>query len=278
MSLPGLISFPYGIYPHMNFEELQSLEDWFYAYCDSFSMTEAEDQLNIALKQVHTQEVCLNAVRIAQDLKMDPQSSALAEAPALFHDVGRFPQYKQYKTFDDSISTNHAALGTRVLRENKTLEKLAKQDQKIIVRSVALHNVFSLPANLDDETRLFAELVRDADKLDILRVFIEYFEQDEKSRAGAVALGLSNTPGYSHDIMSCLKKGKMALKAMLRNQNDFKLLQLTWIYDLNFVSSFRMLVERNLIARLSEKLPGTDEVAQAVGLVCGYVDKKLQGR
>lgn len=259
----------------MNSEDLQSFQEWFSAYCNSFLMPVAEDQRNILLKQAHTREVCQNAARIARDLCMDPQASALAEATALFHDVGRFPQYEQYKTFDDSISANHAALGTKALLRNKVLEKLPKHDRDIIIRSVALHNVFSLPAKLDDETRLFAELVRDADKLDILRVFIEYFEQDERSRSGAVALGLPDTPGYSQEIMSCLKKGEMALKAMLRNQNDFKLLQLSWIFDLNFVSSFRMLVERDLIAGLSEKLPKTDEVAEAVDLVRGYADKKL---
>ena len=145
-------------------------------------------------------------------------------AVALFHDVGRFQQYKQYKTFDDRISTNHSSLGTRALRENNVLVRLTKDDQDIIFRSVALCNVFSLPKNFDDETRLFVELVRDADKLDILRVTLEYFEQDAKSRAGAVKPGLSDTLGYSKYIMSCLNKGMMALKAMLRNQNDFKLL------------------------------------------------------
>jgi len=262
----------------MNAEDLQFLQRWFSSYCSRFIMPVAEDQRNILLKQEHTHEVRRNAARIAHDLRLGAHAIARAEATALFHDVGRFPQYEQYKTFDDSLSTNHAALGARVLRRNKVLATLDKHDRDIIIRSVALHNVFSLPVKLDDETRLYAQLVRDADKLDILRVFIEYFEQDAQSRSGAVALGLPDTPGYSQKIVVCLRKGQMARKTMLKNQNDFKLLLITWIFDFNFTSSFHMLVERGLIAKLSETLPKTAEVAQAVDCIRDYADNKLQNR
>jgi hypothetical protein len=192
--------------------------------------------------------------------------------------VGRFSQYREYRTFDDSVSENHAALGVRVLLGHNVLGELKKPDREIILRAVMLHNVFSLPKDLDDETRLFVQVVRDADKLDIWRVFVEYYEQDEKSRSGAVALGLPASPGYSPDVLSCLKKGTMALKSALKNQNDFKLLQLTWVYDLHFSSSFQMLAERDLIRRVSEKLPDTREITEAVETVQRYADNRLRSR
>ena len=51
----------------------------------------------------------------------------VAEAIALFHDVGRFPQYARYKTFRDSISTNHAALGASVLFEQERSGSLPRR-------------------------------------------------------------------------------------------------------------------------------------------------------
>lgn len=205
----------------MNADALQSLKTWFQNYVRSCSLSDQEDQRNITVKQVHTHHVCLNAVRIAEDLRLDQQETRLAEAIALFHDVGRFSQYQQYKTFDDSISVNHALIGAKLLAEHNVLQDLPKFDRDIIVRSVTLHNIFSLPNGLDEKSLLFARLIRDADKLDILRVVIEYFEQDESDRAEAVALGLPDLPGYSQ-------------KDALTTQNDFKLLQLAWLYDLNF--------------------------------------------
>ena len=258
----------------MDQEELILLKRWFADYCASFTMPSEVDQRNIAIKQEHTHQVCLNSIRIAKDLELDQQDTRLSEAIALFHDVGRFPQYEQYKTFDDSISVNHAVLGTKVLLEHNALGSLPKHDQDIIVRSVTLHNVFTLPEGLDKRALLFARLIRDADKLDILRVVIEYFEQDEGSRAEAVALGLPDEPEkYSPAVLACLVRGEMARKDALTTLNDFKLLQLAWLYDLNFACSLRMVVERDYIQKLADMLPRNTEIARAIETVRSYVDK-----
>jgi hypothetical protein len=258
----------------MDHNELILLKDWFADYCASFSLPTEVDQRNIIVKQEHTHQVCLNAVRIAEELGLIAPEARLSEAIALFHDVGRFPQYQQHKTFDDSISVNHAVLGTKVLLENNVLGGLPKPEQEIIVRSVALHNVFTLPEGLDERSLLFARLIRDADKLDILRVVIEYFEQDEGSRAEAVALGLPDVPeGYSPEVLACLVRGEMARKDTLTTLNDFKLLQLAWLYDLNFTCSLRMVEERDYIRKLEEMLPRTGEISGAIGIVRRHVDK-----
>jgi putative nucleotidyltransferase with HDIG domain len=258
----------------MDQNELILLKRWFADYCASFSLPTEADQRNIAIKQEHTHQVCLNALRIAEDLGMDQQKTRLSEAIALFHDVGRFSQYEQYKTFDDSISVNHAVLGTHVLRERNVLGSLPEHDRNIILRSVTLHNVFTLPEKLDDQSLLFARLIRDADKLDILRVVIEFFEQDEGSRAEAVALGLPDVPEeYSPAVLACLVRGEMARKDALTTLNDFKLLQLAWLYDLNFTCSLRMVLERDYIRKLADMLPRNTEIAGAIEIVRGYVDK-----
>lgn len=260
----------------MNPNELILLKDWFADYCALFSLPTEADQLNISIKQEHTHQVCLNAVLIAEHLGLDQQEARLAEAIALFHDVGRFPQYRQYKTFDDSISVNHAVLGAKLLLENNVLRDLPKHDQDIIVRSVTLHNVFSLPEGLDERSLLFARLIRDADKLDILRVVIEYLGQDKGSRAEAVALGLPDVPGgYSREVLACLVRGEMARKDALTTLNDFKLLQLAWLYDLNFTCSLGMVEERGYIRKFSGLLPQNGEIAGAIGIVRKYVSGKL---
>ncbi len=258
----------------MDQEDLILLKRWFADYCATFTMPSEVDQRNIAIKREHTHQVCLNAVRISEDLGLIAPEARLAEAIALCHDVGRFSQYEQYKTFDDSISVNHAVLGTRVLLENNVLGSLPKHDRDTIVRSVTLHNVFTLPEGLDEQSLLFARLIRDADKLDILRVVIEYFEQDKGSRAEAVALGLPDKPGeYSAAVLACLVRGEMATKAALTTLNDFKLLQLAWLYDLNFTCSLLMVVERDYIRKLEDMLPRNTEIVRAVETVRGYVDK-----
>ncbi len=260
----------------MNQKDLAELKDWFADYCVHFSTHVEEDQRNIAVKKDHTYHVCLNALRIGRSLKLNGRDMLLAEAIALFHDVGRFPQYQQYKTFDDDISTNHAALGAKVLLEQGVLRWLPEPEQRLIVHAVTLHNVFTLPDTLDQRTRSFVHIIRDADKLDIWRVFIEYYGQNEERRASAVALGLPDTQGHSPKVLACLQKGKMAAKSDLRTLNDFKLLQLTWLYDLNFARSFRMVQERGYIDKMAEVLPPNDEMRDALDRVRVFVAGKLK--
>src|SRR5512147_794249 len=260
----------------MNQEDLIALKDWFAGYAASFSTPAVEEQRNIAIKRDHTYEVCRNALRIAHDLGLSEGEALLAEAVALLHDVGRFSQYRQYRTFDDSISVNHAALGVKVLLEERALQGLQERERDLIVHAVALHNVFSLPEGLDGTTLLFARLIRDADKLDIMRVLLEFFVQDKESRADAFGLGLPDEPGYSPVVLARLAGREMAKKSDLTTLNDFKLLQLTWLYDFNFASSLRVVIERRYIERLAGLLPDTEEIRRAVAVVRADVDERLR--
>ena len=99
----------------MDNDLLEQYRTWFSRFVQVHSSADGRDQQNILLKEEHTHRVCDNTRRIAAGLSLDADDAALAEAIALFHDVGRFPQYRQYRTFQDSISVNHAALGARVL-------------------------------------------------------------------------------------------------------------------------------------------------------------------
>jgi putative nucleotidyltransferase with HDIG domain len=262
----------------MKQEDLLALKNWFTGYCDSFSAPIREDQQNIMVKRLHTQAVCENAMQIGRDLNLKGEDLLLAESIALLHDVGRFPQYDRYKTFNDSISVNHAALGAQVLLEQGVLRALTEQERNLIVHAVTLHNVYSVPASLDDRLLLFVKLTRDADKLDIWRIFVEYFIQDGSERATAVVLGLPDTPAYSTGILACLARGELANKLDLRTLNDFKLLQLTWLYDLNFAASLRMVREREYIDKIAGMLPDVHEIKEAVDFGRAYLNRMLEGR
>jgi len=262
----------------MNTEDLASLTTWFETYCDSFSTPVLEDQRNYAIKQVHTRHVCANARRIARDEDLAGDLALLAGAAALFHDVGRFHQYRTYRTFNDSASINHGTLGARVLVRHDALRDLPGRDRNVILRAVTLHNAFSLPAALDKESLLITRIVRDADKLDIWRVVREYYSQEPGERAAAVGLGFPDGPGYSPEVLSALRAGRMVRMANLKTQNDFRLVQLGWIYDLHFPTSLRMVLEEKYIDMLEAWLPAHDDIKEAVQAIRAHVDRKLSRR
>ncbi len=258
----------------MNEQQLDALKKWFMQYTKSFYSSHPAHQKNISLKEAHTYHVCRNIMEIARDLLLVPDMLRLAEIVALFHDVGRFPQYKRYKTFRDSISTNHGALGSAVLIENNVLRNVPADEREIILRAVALHNVFTVPEKLDDQTLFFVKMIRDADKLDIWRVFIEYYAQPDEDRANAAGLGLPDIPDYSPEVLASLLRKEMVHLSSLRTLNDFKLLQLAWIFDLNFTRSLQLVLERGYIEKIASSLPHTGDIARAVGSIRDYVDRK----
>ena len=260
----------------MNSRNLRYFKDWFPDFCRSFYLDDEKEQRNIALKEVHTGQVCENILYMARGESLDTVQTLIAETVALFHDIGRFPQYARYRTFRDSISVNHGLLGAAVLKEQKILECLPGREQDVIIDSVKFHNTFAIADIPDTETLLFLKLIRDADKLDIWRVFIEFYESPEKERPEAVSLGLPDIPSYSKEILSRILKKEVISLTSMTTLNDFKLLQLSWIFDLNFSSSFTLLRERDYITRIASTLPQTDDVLAAVADMRSYAEEKLR--
>ena len=247
----------------MERRELALLRHWFNGFCSSFHLVDREEQRNIALKEEHTCRVCANIRQIARSEHLDESCTTLAEAIGLFHDLGRFLQYHRYRTFRDSISVNHASLGADLLIQGQVLDKLPGDEQDVVVHAVRCHNAFAVPADPGDRRTLFLRLIRDADKLDIWRVFLDYYRLPAEERASAVSLGIPDLPECSPEVLASLGRGGMVNLAQVNTLNDFKLLQLSWVYDLNFAESFRMFQERNYLDSLEATLPSGPEIGEA---------------
>jgi hypothetical protein len=260
----------------MTGNDLKYLKNWFSNYTKLFYSTNEEDQKNIIVKIEHTNNVCKNIIEIAKGLALSDNQTRIAETVALFHDVGRFSQYTKYKTFRDALSKNHGLLGANVLTEENVFQNLPEDEQELIVQTVKFHNAFAIPGVFNERTVFFLKLIRDADKLDIYRVFIKYYESPDEDKASATAFGLQDTSEYSNEVLLCIKKKKVASYSNLRTENDFKLLKLSWVFALNFNVSLRLLKERGYIDKISQKLPQTDEVISAITELQEYISQRLQ--
>jgi putative nucleotidyltransferase with HDIG domain len=104
------------------------LKEWFADYCRGFYTENMADNRNIALKEEHTRLVCENMDCLAEDLALDDSDRETAQTIALFHDLGRFEQYRSYATFRDDISINHAALGVKILKEENVLNMVPEEE------------------------------------------------------------------------------------------------------------------------------------------------------
>lgn len=255
--------------------DLDACRQWFDRYCRSFLTDNSEDRRNIELKIFHTDRVFINAARICSGEGLDPGTLLLAQAAGLLHDVGRFPQYARYKTYRDSISVNHGKLGAEVIAEENILSGFAEGDRGPIMDAVRFHNAFRCPELADPTTTIVLRVVRDSDKLDIWKIFCDLDDHDSPFKPSAAMLDLPELPDYSDKALQCLEEQRLVTLADLTTVNDFRLMQLSWTYDLNYSASFLLLNEQGFIDRYAAHLPATAAIIDAVLALKAFVAKKI---
>lgn len=253
----------------MDAKELERLKGWFDSYTRSFFTADEEDNKNLLIKVEHTHFVCRDMALLCRKEGLGRDDALIAGAIALLHDVGRFPQYVKYKTYNDGESENHGLLGAKVLIEEGVLRGLPEEG--LITDSVKYHNAFRVPVLKDERKLFFIKLLRDADKLDIWRVALGYYVIPRGERASAVGLGLPDEPGYTEGLTAFIREGRIVPLSKVRVLNDFKLIQLSWVFDLNFKSSFGLVLERDYIGRLVALLPDSEEISDVSSRVRDFV-------
>ena len=258
----------------MNSNDVAYFKTWFADYVAAYYTDDPVRNQTIRLKQDHTERVCKEIVMLGHALHLLAQDMLLAETIALFHDVGRFEQYAAYGTFKDSASENHAGLGLRELARHQVLSICSDTEQSLITRAIGYHNVCTLPEDEDERCLFFARLVRDADKLDIWRVLIDYYAHRDEGPNSTIELDLPNTNTYSPAILNAICQHRMADLSDMITLNDFKLLQISWVFDVNFRPTFRVVHERKYVEKIAAYLPQTREIQQIVAMVRAYLEEQ----
>lgn len=255
---------------------VSELKTWFVEYTKTFKQETFEDQQNIQLKEAHTKRVCEEILDIGNSIGLNGNDLRMAEVMALFHDIGRFEQYARYKTFVDLKSEDHAVLGAKVLRKTGVLNILDKSTADLIVRGIVYHNRASLPKDESERCLFFAKLLRDADKLDIWRVVTEYYQRKKENHNGVIELGLPDIPEISPEVCEDIMAKRIVNIGDLKTLNDFKLLQMGWIFDVNFCRTFELIQERRYLEMLHDALPQTKKVSALYLTVTSYLKEHCQ--
>ncbi len=248
-------------------ERLTGLKNWLTHYISTFRSNEPEIQQNLDLKEDHTFRVCEEIIHIGEQLGLNIYELRLAQIIAMFHDVGRFEQYVRYKTFSDRKSENHSELGIKILEKHGILESFDSSIKDIILKSIKFHNRPSLPQDESETCLFYSKLIRDADKLDILKVVTDYYHRKDSKENGAIGLDLPDTPGFSEEIYYDLKNKRIANIKNLKNLNDFKLYQIGWIFDINFQPTLDSVKFRRYIELIRDVLPESSKIDEVIDII-----------
>jgi hypothetical protein len=257
-------------------ENLHYLKEWFAEFTETADSDDDALCRNFDIKREHTRRVTEEIVTLGTRLGLTEEELILAEIIALLHDTGRFQQYRRYNTFSDAKSENHAELGIRIIEKQDLLKDIDPAAGQLIKCSIRYHNRPSLPADESASCLFWSKLIRDADKLDILRVITGYYHRADQEQNVALELELPDTPGISEAVYSSLMRQEIVNIRDVRNLNDIKLLQAGWVYDINFIPALEEIAKRNYTCLLKSALPAMPEVEEIFDAVSSFIDNRLQ--
>jgi putative nucleotidyltransferase with HDIG domain len=235
------------------------------------------DQKNdylIQLKIDHSLRVLDNARAILDGENITGHSACLTRLAALYHDIGRFPQYARYGTYKDADSTNHGRLGVLTLRELDLPGKLTDRDWRTIRAAVALHNVKDIRSGLSDPLSTMLNTVRDADKIDIYEVILDHLGENSETKPVLIHSLENNPDRYSETVYNMVFSEKTCDYNLMRYTNDFILLITGWIFTLNFTASVHLFVQKNLVERAFSILPKNDKIQSLENKVLKFMHYK----
>ena len=227
----------YFFYVEVNQMNLENAKQEFLQYTDPYRKVGER----CVLKINHTFRVEALCKQIAKSLSLSKKEIEVAELCGLLHDIGRFEQWKKYQTFEDSKSEDHAELGIQILNTKDYYKKYFTEESiyDIVMNSIRYHNKFKIKEGLTEKEKVFCNIVRDADKIDILYL---YTTDDIK-------LDLKNEP-FSDQVYENLIHKKEILKENLKTKGDILSVALGFAFDINYPESFRILKEKDYFNRV----------------------------
>jgi HD superfamily phosphohydrolase YqeK len=151
--------------------DIAGLYDWFHRYSQSFYSSDLDVLKGIRHKEDHSIRVAENSLALAKHLRLSERETRVAEAIGLLHDVARHTQWTQFKSFNDvTTKYDHGSEGSAIIASTGILNSsFNRLEQDIILFSIYHHNKISVPV-AEPEKVLMANIIRDADKLDIFRI------------------------------------------------------------------------------------------------------------
>lgn len=257
-------------------EEWVSLfEQHFIEYIDTFKGLSEEQRNNFAIKRDHSLRVAEIVYELAKKQKIGEQEQYLAFFIGLFHDIGRFKQLVEYNTFNDAKSVDHADCSVGILKEHSFFYGFSEEQIEVAFKAIQLHNKRELPQKMPDEERLFAQLIRDADKLDILKVLTDYYTNPKAIPNHTLTWEMPKGNSVSAGVAKQILGGNLVDKKLVSNELDVKVMQLSWVYDICFKASFEILMKNRYLEKIYNSMPKNDTVFEIYRKIKVYAENKF---
>ena len=216
----------------------------------------------------------------------------------MLHDIGRFEQIRRFGTFNDAQSVDHAEFGADLLfREgfirkfaegyyeecelarsgNEEAEQIIKnnehhnKDTGLLEMAIRQHNKYRVKEALTERQRMFCDILRDADKVDIFKVNADipmeiiYDVTTEELKNGVI----------TKEVLESFYKKETVLKSVRRSAVDHIVGHISLLFELVYKESYRQAREQGYVYKLLDFKSDVPEVNAEFDDMRKYVDEFL---
>lgn len=245
----------------------------FETYVENYDKKEEK----VRLKIEHTYRVSELCESIACSLKLGSEDTALAWLLGMLHDVGRFEQLKNYGTFIDSESIDHARYGAEILFDQEKIRDYIEDnsEDELIRTAIESHSAYRLPEGLGKRVRMFCQILRDADKIDILKVNVDFPLEEIYNVTSKELYSCQVTD----KVMEAFEEGHAILRSLKKMPADHVVSHVSLVYELVYPRSLFLAYRQGYIEKImafESENPKTREQFAHIRSVMGEYLKKRQ--
>lgn len=252
----------------------------------------------IKLKIDHTYRVAGLCQRIAESLGLSEPDVDIAWLLGMLHDIGRFEQIRCFGTFNDVQSVDHAEFGADLLFKEGLIRKFAEgyyeecelarsgneeaeqiiknnehhnKDTGLLEMAIRQHNKYRVKEDLTERQRMFCDILRDADKVDIFKVNADipmeiiYDVTTEELKNGVI----------TKEVLESFYKKETVLKSVRRSAVDHIVGHISLLFELVYKESYRQAKEQGYVYKLLDFKSDVPEVNAEFDDMRKYVDEFL---
>ena len=269
----------------------------FKKYTDNYDTSDEK----IKLKVDHTYRVAALSERIARSLGLGDDDTNLAWLIGMLHDIGRFEQLKNYGTFSDAESIDHAHYGVELLFEDGIIEKFvgenAAKDLKgtkdlketavkseneeketkeiseldILRTAIWNHSAYHVEEGLTDRVKMFCNIIRDADKIDILKV---NYDVTLEVIYDVTTEELKNS-GVTDEVMKAFMEHHAVLRSLKKTPIDNLVGHAALVFELVYNESFKIVKEQGYIEKMLSYVSGNQDTVKKFEIMRNDMNKFL---
>lgn len=210
--------------------DFNTAKENFDKYINQFNMNNG----NIRIKCYHTNMVVRLMEKLAKRMNLSKEEILLAKIIGLLHDIGRFKQIEKAQIIDDlKTNINHAELGCKYLFEEGHIRDFIEDDKydELIKSAILNHSKLEIDRNLQDKELFFTKMIRDIDKIDILRVIATNDDYELIKEE------------VDDKVLKDFNNKKLINNKDIKSNSDETIRYLAYIYDIQFKESFELLDE-----------------------------------